>query len=273
MFNRSVISAADPYPMPEISSGVFGDSDISGDTLSTGGQTLNGGIRNCVLITAGQSNIANNATSLYVPTNGTKVDNLNPYNGATYAYKDPIMGCSGTLGVGKGNPAGRLADKLINANKFDRVIILPIALDGTSAADWQNTLYPRMRTAFRRLAYRGMTATAILWGQGEQDNFLGTLQGSYTTTMSAVIGASRADGFSGPWFIAQQTWRAGVTSAAVQAAQAALVNHSSNIWAGPNSDSLDATNRQADNTHWNDTGADAYAGLWQTALAAFGAPF
>ena len=64
-----------------------------------------------------------------------------------------------------------------------------------------------------------------------------------------------------------------MTTGAIQAAQAGIVNHAAVIWAGPNADSLTGSNRQTDNTHFTDSGADAYAGLWQTALVAYGAPF
>ncbi len=263
-------SAPDPYLMTELA-GSSGYLDTSAKTLSS--QSLNGGIRNCILLIAGQSNVCNNVTTAYTPTNSTKVDNLNPYNGAVYKGVDPLLGCSAPGALGSGCFAGRLADKLINANLFDRVILVPVGVDGTAAADWQNTYGNRLSAALKRLSARGMTATAILWGQGEQDGFLGTSSAAYQASMNAVIAATQALGYAGPWFIAEQTWRSGTTSATIQGAQAALVNQGSNIWAGPNADSLDATNRQADNTHWNDTGSDAYAGLWQTALHAFGAPF
>lgn len=268
----NLLSAPDPYIMSELA-GNPGYLDTTAKTLSS--QTLNNGIRNCILLIAGQSNACNNAPSAYTPTNTGKVDCLNPYNGAIYAQIDPMLGCSSpaSLGIGNGCFAGRLADKLINASLFDRVIICNVAVNGTSAADWVN-LYPnRLSTALARLSYRGMTPTAILWSQGEKDNVLSTAQAAYQSSMTTVIGATRTAGYSGPWFIPQQTWDAGSTSSTIQAAQAALVNHGSGIWAGPNADSLNATNRQSDNTHWNDTGSDAYAGLWLTALQAFGAPF
>jgi hypothetical protein len=56
----------------------------------------------------------------------------------------------------------------------------------------------------------------------------------------------------------------GVVNPAVQAAQLAAVNHPAGIWAGPNADSLSTANRK-DGTHFNDTDADLYAGLWRTA--------
>jgi hypothetical protein len=242
--------------------------DLSGKSLSS--QSINPGIRNCILVLAGQSNICNLGPTAYTPTNIGKVDNLNPCNGAIYTAVDPLLGCSST----GGNPGSRLADKLINASLFDRVVLVPVAIGGSAAADWQNSYGNRLTAALGRVRARlGVSPSAILWGQGEADTNLATSQSSYQASMTAVISATRTAGYTGPWFIAQQSWNGGATSAAVQAAQLALVDHGSNIWAGPNADSLGAADRQADNTHFNDAGMDAYAGLWLTALQAFGAPF
>ena len=88
-----------------------------------------------------------------------------------------------------------------------------------------------------------------------------------------VIANARAAGLGStiPWFIAQQSWNTGTTSVAVTPAQAAIANHSISIWTGRNADSI--TTGPAYGTHLVDTGADMYVGQWQTALAAFGAPF
>lgn len=44
-------------------------------------------------------------------------------------------------------------------------------------------------------------------------------------------------------------------------------------WAGANADSLNATNRQTDNTHFNDTGMASLATLIYNAMHASGAPY
>lgn len=258
-------SNPDPYIVTE-AAGAAGYRDINAKTLVT--STI---ISPCVLIIAGQSNVANNVTSVYTPSN-TTVYNLNLYDGAIYKAVDPLLGPSAPTTLGSGNFAGRLADKIINSGaNCQNVVLVPIGVDATTVAQWVSTYSNRLTAAFARISARGMTTTAILWGQGEQDH--GTSQSSYTNSLTSLIGVSRSAGYNGPWFIAEETWAAGTIDSSVQAAQLAIVNHSSGIWAGPNADSLDATNRQSDNTHWNNTGSDAYAGLWQSALHAFGAPF
>lgn len=271
MLIGSVISGADPYVVNDTST-ALGNRDTNAKTLSS--QSLNIAIRNCILLIAGQSNVSNSFPTQYTPAHTGSVDNLNLYDGAIYAAADPLLGCSGptpNFAGGSGNFAGRLADKLITANKFDRVILVPIGVDGTSVADWQTTYCTRILAALARLAYRGMTPTAILWGQGENDH--GTSQAAYTASLTALISMTRTAGYAGPWFIAEQTCLSGAVDTNVQAAQLAIVNNAANIWAGPNADSLGSGDRQVDDIHFNDTGSDLYAGLWQTALAGFGPPF
>src|SRR5215216_605993 len=55
---------------------------------------LDGSLRNCILLLAGQSNMASSFPTNYTPANATKVDNFNLYDGATYRWVDPPLGCS-----------------------------------------------------------------------------------------------------------------------------------------------------------------------------------
>jgi len=249
-------------------------------------QTVNPAVRNLVIIAAGQSNIVNIAPSLYTPTNPSALDNMNVYDGAIYAAVDPLIGTSDQLSPSAGHPILRLADNLVTANLFDRVIIQPIGIGGTLIADWQTGFASnRIRAALNRLKARGIVAGTnvtiiIIWGQGESDALAGVSQAAYTAGLTAVIADSRAAGFTGTWFVAKQTWQNGVASTAIQNGQLAVINHGAGIWEGPNADALvgnacpgSSACRVADNIHWTDIGSAAYASAWQTALHAFGAPF
>lgn len=275
------ISKPDPNYLPPITLNTCCGYEISGKARSS--QTINTAIRNLVLVVSGQSNVCNNHGTTFTPVNGTKIDNLNLYDGAIYVATDPLLGTNkDAVSLGPGNFALRLADKLVTANKFDRVILLMIGIGGTAVAEWDTGVGSgRFAVAYSRLAARGITpgltntTIAILWGQGENDTFLGTSQASYAASLGNVITQARNAGFtqgSVPFFVAKLSWNGGSTSANVQNAQTGIVNHGANIWAGPDADTLDNTKRQ-DNTHLNPTGADEFATLWQTALAAFGAPF
>lgn len=245
-------------------------------------QTLSAAVRNLVIIAAGQSNISNVATSTYSPTNGTALDNFNVRDGALYAAADPLIGCSNAISIG--NPMLRLADDFATS-LFDRVVIASIAVNGTTVADWESGFCSdRLPVTIKRLAARGIVdgvnvTLAVLWGQGESDTLAGTTQTPYTNSLNAVIAASRTAGFSGLWFVAGQTYVNGTTSAGIKAAQAAVVNHGSNVWAGPDADALignacaGVACRQGDNIHFSNAGSTSYAAAWKTAMALYGAPF
>jgi len=87
-----------------------------------------------------------------------------------------------------------------------------------------------------------------------------------------MISNAQAAGFSGRVFVNQESWIRGSTSLSVTAAQAAVVNNRT-VFAGANVDSLNATYRNSDNTHFNDAGAAQAASLMYTAMRASGSPF
>lgn len=289
------VTSPDPFSGCMISNSSFNilpNTQTIGKTLAS--SVIDTTKVNVVLIIAGQSLNANQAPSLYTPTNTGHVFNFNVEDGATYAAVDPLLGTSnGSVpplqGTGQGNFAGRLADALINAGTIQNVYLVTIAIGGSSSADWSTgplgsgcSYRTRFAQTYNRLAARGIvpgltnTTFAILWGQGEADN-CGTSQATYTANLNTIIAASRSAGFtqgSVPWFVNTETWASGSVCAAVQAAQAAVVNHPNNIWAGYNLDGLNATFRQSDNTHLNDTGAATYATGMAAALHASGiSPF
>lgn len=267
---------------------------ITRDTkgLALRSQTVSAAIRNLILITVGQSLCENIAPTAYTPTNPTKLDNLNIWDGAIYEAKDPLLGSVmpivlGVPYLGPGNPNLRIADTLITNNKFDRVIIVSTCIGSTAVADWdtgfESAIFP---VIMQRLASLGIVAgtnitIAAIWGQGEQDNILGTLQAAYTTSLNSVITKSRAVGFNGIWFVnSGESYINLTTSAPVQAAQAAVINHGSSIWAGANMDALIGNNCSGvacraplDGVHWSDAGSASYAAAVVTAMGLSGAPF
>ncbi|WP_172373809.1 sialate O-acetylesterase [Mesorhizobium sp. NZP2234] len=223
-----------------------------------------------MFITAGQSNGAgaNHVTAAYTPTNGAKNQTLYLFNGGIYRTADPLLG-GGTGSLGSWG--GRLADKLIDAGVFARVVILPTDVGSTAVADWQPgaSFFDRLIVATKRALSLGLPVTGYLWHQGETDQAAGTSQVAYASALSSIITGVRAygSGFQAPWFIGKCSYNGGNTSAAVRAAQAAIIDGAT-IFAGGDTDSLTGagTNREAGNLHFNATGADAAASLWKAAL-------
>lgn len=268
-----------PDPFTYVDSSIFSraNSDLAGKTLVS--SVIDTGVRNCVLLIDGQSNVCSAGQTNYIPTNSTKVDNFNFCDGAMYRATGPLLGCSAQHlnGAAFGRHfGGVLGDLLVNANKFDRAILVPIGVGGYDLAEHVDgaPASTKIKAVAARLAARSIPVTAILWGQGESDNFEGTTQATYTTQLNKVITAYRNAGFgtSVPIFVAKQTMYGGLVSTAIQAAQASVVNHVAGVWAGPDSDSLNSSYRQG-GTDFADNGIDAYAALWQTALGLYGAPF
>lgn len=259
-------SAPDGLSFPEWAAG----NPPGGNTISTGKSIrdprLASGQNTGVFIVAGQSNGANYTVgAAYTQTNPTKIDVLSIYDGGTYAATEPLLGCE-TYGSDqtRGNVFTQVADQLISAGIFQRVILIPIAIGGTPVNLWTTSFGDRLMVAFKRAQAVGLTVTAVLWQQGESDP--ATSQASYQADLNTVIAKPRAAGFNAPWFVAKCTYFTGTTSAAVRAAQAAIVN-GTNIFAGPDTDTLGSTYRY-DNAHFSSTGATSAATLWKNAIDA-----
>lgn len=268
----AICSAPDPFVVREIDAyPKGGNRDTSSKAVRD--PRLVAGEATGVFIIAGQSNACNMVDALYTPTHATKVDNVNIYDGGTYAAVDPLLGCHNIASVASvyGSIWGRMGDKLIAATAYDRVILVPIGIGATNMIDWRDAgpLRDRFGIALGRLAAVGLSATAIMWMQGEGDNVGGTSQANYESWLTTMISGVRAGGDTTPWLIGQCTYYNGTTSAAVRAAQAAVVN-GTDIFAGADTDTLTGTsvNRQSDNSHLKAAGADAAAGLWRDAIVA-----
>lgn len=227
-----------------------------------------------VLVFFGQSNLSNVNPTTYVPVNST-VFIFSVVDGSIYTNSSPTIGTSTSSAVaGIGCTAIRIADTLITNGNFTSVIVVDSAIGGTTVSPyWSSDSLGMIRVTFAQLTAQGLTPNAVIYGQGESDTGAGTSQAAYTSGLASFISNVRTAGYVGPIFVAHESWNLGSTSSNVTNAQDAAVNHSSGIWAGPNSDTLGSGDRQSDNTHFNDTGAPLYAGLWITALHAFGAPF
>lgn len=225
-----------------------------------------------VFVTLGQSRIANNSVSSstpYTPTNVGKVLVLNPYDGAFYVASDPVLGASATPGYGFAGWHGRLGDKLLAGTpKYSQVIFVPIARSGASVTEWKSgaAYAPRIIAVCRMLTAMSITPTAWLWQQGSTDNGSGMSQATYEANLRAVISYARGQTgrSSDKWMIARDTMNSGTTSSAIRAAQVAVAGDTNN-YAGPDCD-LATSPTYSDGTHFNDTGNDYVAGLWDTAI-------
>jgi len=266
----------DPYSLvplyPKVTGGAtnqtFPDYDNPSGKTAVDVSTLTNPI---VGVFVGQSLNTNCVNATYTPTGGTAY-NFSITNGGLYVAKDPLMGCTGYHPNLPSNPwptgawETRWPDKVVARGISRPCVIVPIGVGGSNARDWISGggNYDRFAVTKRRLDKAGLTASFIYWQQGES-NF-GDTQVAYASALSGAISGIRAQWASTPILIAVSTYINGSADANVAAAQAAAVNNPSGIYAGANGDSLTGANRQSDSTHWSATGADAYAGLADTAL-------
>jgi hypothetical protein len=262
-----IAGAPDPFLFKEWTAG----NPPGGNTRTTGkairDPRLVPGESTGVFIVAGQSNASNYTQgAAYVQANPGKIDVLSIYDGGTYAATEPLLGCE-TYGGDqmRGNIFTQFADQLISAGKYQRVILIPIGIGGTPVNLWTTPFGDRLMVAFKRAQAVGLNVTAVLWMQGEADS--ANSQAAYQADLLSVIAKPRAQGFNAPWFVGKCTYFLGVTTPAVRAAQAAVVN-GIDIFAGADTDTLTAAYRY-DNGHFNSTtGASAAATLWRNAVAA-----
>ena len=98
----------------------------------------------------------------------------------------------------------------------------------------------------------------VVFQQGEKDTLLETTQADYVATFRRMYDAVVDRIGQTPWLLCQSSYRMGVVSPAVIAAQVELADTIPDISAGPNLDRLGSDFRR-DDTHFNDAGLEAYA--------------
>jgi hypothetical protein len=271
---RGGAAAPDPFVLPGV---VPVARQTAGRSLRS--LVINPSERTLVLIGTGQSLAANTSGALYTVTNGSKVDNFNICDGAAYDCAGELLGCSGDVSLGPGNVLPRIADKLIDGDKFDRVIIASIAIGGTSIAQWATGEYEtRHLVTMRRLASRSITPAtpgvtfAALWMHGEAEAALSTTTQQYEDRWAIVRANLLAAGFSGRMFIPTETMNGGSVYAAVQTAQAAI-RDGSVTFSGGNLDADVSSGSREGGTHLNAGSAATAATSIYNAMVASGAPF
>jgi hypothetical protein len=273
-FGGGAPNTVSPYSITEY----FGFSGFN-NTVGriTVSAALTAGEKTAIIFVPGQSNATNVMPTAYVPANAAKCNQINIYDGLVYQMRDPVLGAVGAIA---GTWMSRLCDSLINDGTFQRVIMIPMAIPGTTAAQWQTVLAQRVYVAVlraRALGYLASNADVhpfFLVSQGEQDGLIGTSSADYQASWLAVIEIAKGLGCDVNWFFAEETMVSNTTSSTIRGAQAALVNAGAKRLAGADMDSLTgSTNRQCPHpedcgTHLTDTGAANAAMLWKAILAA-----
>lgn len=210
-----------------------------------------------VALVFGQSNAANYGQTRWLA--GPRVAVLS--GGRFLRAADPLPGANGT----GGSVWTRMADKLIAAGEFDRVILVPAAVGGTEIGEWTpdvNKYFPLIEKAIYETHATGLRFTHLLWHQGESDAYLRIDPTSYRVRFMSIISRIRELGVVAPVFVAVAT-RCGENgeNADIRWVQRDMVNHDLRIWQGPDTDTLGPEYRH-DGCHFSTRGLDEHAALW-----------
>jgi Carbohydrate esterase, sialic acid-specific acetylesterase len=223
--------------------------------------------RTAVIAILGQSNAGNHGAGRYEAK--YRVDNFNIYDGRCYRAVDPLLGASGD----GGNFATRLGDKLIDCRMFDRVILAPIAMGGTTVEQWaeEGMFNRRIPVLIRRLYDAGLSIDFILWHQGEGNNGIGDANGrQYRKNLMEVIRTFRMYGVDAPFFVGLTTlcngWHANPEN--IRAGQKGAVNPRLGIHLGADTDVIGVEDRW-DTCHFSEHGLELAASLWFKVIADF----
>lgn len=218
--------------------------------------------RTAIIVLLGQSNAANYGNTRYNARQA--VDNFDPASGKCFAAADPLLG---TDGAG-GNFGTRLGDLLIHAGRYDRVILVPLAVAGASLSVLNNEQAERIGNAISRLQAAKLRPTHFLFQQGERDAILTTTLQQYVSMLHQLVKRFRAASFDAPFYVSQST-KCDVdkpqNTAAVRAGQLSAINDQLDIRLGPDTDMIGNDGRNPnDGCHMNELGMLTNAALWAT---------
>lgn len=215
--------------------------------------------RTAIIVVHGQSNAANFGSARYAAREA--VDNFDPETGKCFAAVDPLLG---TDGIG-GSFATRLGDILIQAGRYDRVILMPIAKGGASLAYLNGEGLGLTTNGIAKLKAAGLAPTHILFQQGESDAISTTTAAQYVSLLHQIVKRFRAADFDAPFYLSRSAkcdYKKPTNMEAVRAGQLAAIDEALDVRAGPDTDTIGNEGRSADGCHMNGAGTLANAGLW-----------
>lgn len=230
---------------------------------------LVGGESTAVILSAGQSlQGVNNVIGAYSVVNTTKNQNYCIATGGLYRATERMLGTGGE----DSSFLPRLADKLITAVSYARVINVPFAVGGSTITHWipgavYDQLFP---CVVNRLALAGLTPTMMLWAQGETDSLAGMSEATYEGHLTSMVNSLRDHGIECPLFIGVSAFHNLATAPAIAAIRdaqedvIAAFGAGNLVFTGADTDTLG--DRDATLVHFTPTGANLQAGLWQTVI-------
>ena len=229
-----------------------------------------------VVLTIGQSNIANSALGEYAPRR--RIGNY--FEGSCYVAANPLLGTSGERAAAVVD----FADAALDAGLYDSALVVPLAVQGSSVWNWtrHGELRPLLARAVNGLREQGITPGLVLYHQGEADCLVGMEGGLYAAGLDNVLGDLRRLGVDAPVVVSQVSRfktldcpdaAPGACSRIcpdIRAAQAGVVDAARGVFAGPDTDM--AVAERFDGYHMTDDGRRRFAALLLEAVRALPQP-
>lgn len=216
-----------------------------------------------------------NSASLttYIPSQ--PVYEFNIADGLCYPCDGGAVLGANTFQPGRLSITPYLADQLIIAGKAQRILLVNICVNGTSAQDWCpiGQCYPRITHVLNQLNTLGITPNYCVMLQGQADVAIQNSQANYTnlrtwgmTAMAqAGLSANIINGIGVHWTNVSNVYptiTAGIRAGQLQAAINAGVS------AGADDDVYGDTHR-VEGVHWNDLGRYYTTQSWLPAFPVF----
>jgi carbohydrate esterase-like sialic acid-specific acetylesterase len=219
-----------------------------------------------VLLIAGQSNAANFGGQPTVSAHGARIVNF--HSGRCYVAGSPLLGSTGTWG----EYWTETANLLVSFGHFERIVLVPAAIGGTSIARWSAgaDLNRMLLHTAAGVAAAGLTITHVLWHQGEEDAGRGMRESDYRAHFDSLVKSLRGIGVTAPVYVSVATkcLLLGPYSEnkPVARAQAKLPSVEAGVRAGVDSDRLLADTDRFDGCHLSGSGTFKMARAWAELL-------
>jgi lysophospholipase L1-like esterase len=251
--------AAGRRPPPTTKDDAFGRQPVA--CPAAGGRTM-------VALVFGQSQAANVVREQFV--GGDRV--FNYFRGRCYAAIDPLLGTGGD----GGNVWTLIATELVQQRHFEAVVLVTIAIGGTSIAQWApgGNFHAHLLSAVEAVG-PAFSYTHVFIQQGEADLLEHTTAEDYFYRFAEVIAALRQSGVDAPIFVAIETgycdgkWTPPKPNNPIAEAQRRVIAAHDGLYFGADMDAaLNSASDRYDGCHMSGTGARKLARLWTQAIAA-----
>lgn len=215
------------------------------------------GPRTAIILALGQSNASNDSGERGTSHYG---DNIVSWSdGKCQIAESPLLGTSGT----RGESWTTLANKLIAAGAYDKVMIVPLAIGGSKVQRWApgGDLSAMMMTQLDKLV-PAYAPTHVVWVQGEEDRSQGTDTASYRRSFLALVDSLRGKGIQAPIFVTRATFCepdiAWIRDNPVGLALDQMPDPAKGIYAGVDTDRLVPAEDRMDGCHFGGRGVATF---------------